>query len=64
MSERKRKKKLGRPTIYTPELAASICAELACGKSLRTVCKANDMPDNRIPIRPVELVQWVLRLLR
>ncbi|QGM98434.1 hypothetical protein [Methylocystis parvus] len=38
------KKKIGRPTIYTPELAARICAELACGKSLRTVCKANDMP--------------------
>jgi hypothetical protein len=41
---RKARKKLGRPTIYTPELAARICAELACGKSLRTVCKADDMP--------------------
>jgi hypothetical protein len=44
MSARKTKKKTGRPTIYSPALAARICAELACGRSLRTVCKANDMP--------------------
>lgn len=36
--------KVGRPSKYTPELAATICAELACGKSLRTVCKAEGMP--------------------
>lgn len=34
----------GRPTSYTPEIAARICAELAEGKSMRTVCKAEDMP--------------------
>jgi hypothetical protein len=39
-----RKKKIGRPTIYSERLAARICAELAMGRSLRTVCKANDMP--------------------
>jgi hypothetical protein len=44
MSRGKVKKKLGRPTIYTPELAARICGELACGRSLRSVCKADDMP--------------------
>jgi hypothetical protein len=38
------KSKMGRPTIYSDDLAARICAELACGKSLRTVCKADDMP--------------------
>lgn len=38
------KAKMGRPTIYSDDLAARICAELACGKSLRTVCKADDMP--------------------
>lgn len=44
MSERKATRKMGRPSIYTLELSERICAELACGKSLRTVCKANDMP--------------------
>lgn len=34
----------GRPTKYTPELAATICAELSQGRSLRTICKAKDMP--------------------
>lgn len=35
---------LGRPTDYTPELASKICGELAQGRSLRTVCKAEEMP--------------------
>jgi len=34
----------GRPTTYTQELADKICEELAIGKSLRTVCAAEDMP--------------------
>lgn len=34
----------GRPTTYTPELAARLCAQLAAGKSIRTACKAADMP--------------------
>lgn len=34
----------GRPTEYTQELADKICAELALGISLRTVCKADEMP--------------------
>lgn len=37
-------RKPGRPTTYTEELADRICAELACGNSMRTVCKAEDMP--------------------
>lgn len=37
-------KKVGRPTKYTPEIADKICAELALGNSLRTVCTADDMP--------------------
>jgi hypothetical protein len=36
--------KLGRPSDYTPELAAKICSQLAEGKSLRSVCSAEDMP--------------------
>lgn len=37
-------RKPGRPTTYTPEIADRICAELACGSSMRTVCKGEDMP--------------------
>lgn len=35
---------IGRPSDYTPELCDRICAELAAGISLRTVCKPDDMP--------------------
>jgi hypothetical protein len=35
----------GRPSLYSQELAARICEQLASGKSLRTVCKADGMPD-------------------
>lgn len=41
MSEGKR----GRPSIYTPELAARICERLAAGESLRSICRDDDMPD-------------------
>jgi len=34
----------GRPSDYSQELADRICAELAEGKSMRTVCLAEDMP--------------------
>lgn len=40
----KLKAKIGRPTDYTPELADRICAEMVCGSSLRSICKADDMP--------------------
>ena len=39
MSER------GRPTIYTQEIGAAICAEIAKGRSLRAVCRDDGMPD-------------------
>ena len=35
----------GRPTLYTPELARYICRELADGRSLRSVCTDDGMPD-------------------
>lgn len=38
------KRKPGRPSIYSQELADRICSELASGKSMRTVCKPDDMP--------------------
>ena len=34
----------GRPTDYKPETAAEICERLSYGESLRTICKADDMP--------------------
>lgn len=43
-SQTKESKPMGRPSDYTPELAATICGELASGKSMRTVCLAEDMP--------------------
>jgi hypothetical protein len=41
----------GRPSDYTQELADRICSELAEGKSLRTVCRADDMPDKSTVFR-------------
>jgi hypothetical protein len=38
------KNKIGRPSDYTQELADKICAQLAEGISLRTVCSDEDMP--------------------
>lgn len=36
--------KTGRPTIFTKKLGDAICAELAEGISLRTVCEKEKMP--------------------
>lgn len=38
------KKKIGRPSDYTPELATNICIRIADGESLRTLVKDDDMP--------------------
>ena len=35
---------IGRPSIYTPELATEICTRMADGRSLRSVCRDEDMP--------------------
>lgn len=37
-------KKIGRPCSYTAELGAAICARLALGESLRTICSDDAMP--------------------
>lgn len=34
----------GRPSTYSEDVAARICAEMAEGKSIRAICKADDMP--------------------
>jgi len=43
----KAKKAHGRPSVYTPELAKEICDKLAEGWTLRQVCRADHMPDER-----------------
>lgn len=35
---------MGRPTLYTPEIAAEICLRLAEGKTLREVCRSEEFP--------------------
>ena len=35
---------MGRPSTYTLAIADRICGEIAEGKSLRTICKPDDMP--------------------
>ncbi len=39
-----KKRKRGRPSRYTPELAAVICERLAEGESLRSICADKAMP--------------------
>lgn len=34
----------GRPTDYSEELAADICAMMASGSSLRSICRSDSMP--------------------
>jgi hypothetical protein len=36
--------KTGRPSIFTAELAAAICARLEAGESLRSICRDDAMP--------------------
>jgi hypothetical protein len=35
---------VGRPSIFTAELAASICERIALGESLRAICRDEGMP--------------------
>ncbi|KRR21895.1 hypothetical protein [Bradyrhizobium retamae] len=42
---------MGRPSDYSPELVAVICARMAEGVSLRSICLADDMPDKATVFR-------------
>ena len=42
---------MGRPTKYTPELAAEICERLAAGESLRAICRDGSMPSTSMVMR-------------
>lgn len=35
---------MARPSIYSPEIAATLCERLVEGQSLRSICRAEDMP--------------------
>jgi hypothetical protein len=40
----KEKTKMGRPSLYTEELANDICTRLGLGESLRKICLSENMP--------------------
>ena len=42
--QQKPRKKIGRPSKYTPELAAEICERLSNGEPLRQICRDDHMP--------------------
>lgn len=42
---------VGRPTDYSEEIAAVICDRIAEGESLRSICRADDMPDKSTVFR-------------
>lgn len=35
---------MGRPSLYSPELAEAICLRMAAGETLRAICQGDDMP--------------------
>lgn len=47
-------KKIGRPSNYNTDIATTICEAIADGKSVRTICDAKDMPDQKTVYRWLE----------
>lgn len=47
-------KRIGRPTKFSKALADRLCSRLAGGESLRSICKADDMPS------VVTVMYWLL----
>ena len=43
-ASKKAARKRGRPSKYTPAIAAEICARLATGESLRSICSDESLP--------------------
>jgi len=43
-TQSKAPKKIGRPSKYTPELAAEVCERLSNGEPLRQICRDDHMP--------------------
>ena len=46
-----KKPKMGRPSIFTDELANEICERISLGRSLRNVCLDKDMPTKTTVMR-------------
>ena len=46
-----KKRKKGRPSLYTEALAAKICLRLAEGETLRSICRDKAMPDKATVLR-------------
>ena len=46
-----KKRKTGRPSLYSEVLAAEICRRLAEGETLRSVCRDKEMPDKATVLR-------------
>jgi hypothetical protein len=44
LANAKTKPQVGRPSSYTEETANRICEQLSLGRSLREICRADDMP--------------------
>ena len=44
-------KSIGRPSKYSTEIVETICCLLAEGRSLRNICKQEDMPSFRTVVR-------------
>lgn len=55
------KPKMGRPTLFTDELALEICERIANGRSLRSVCLDKDMPHMATVMRWLDAKQRILR---
>lgn len=51
MLEKGTKRKQGRPSEYTDEIAGKICEGISDGRSLRSICLADDMPDKATVFR-------------
>jgi hypothetical protein len=53
--QQKTPKKIGRPSKYTPELAAEICERLSDGEPLRQICRDDHMPAWQ------KIYEWMVR---
>ena len=51
MTDTHTKSQGGRPSIYSDELAATICQRMAEGESLRSICRDEDMPGKTTVLR-------------
>lgn len=43
--------KIGRPTLFTPDMAVSICKRLAAGETLVAICRDPEMPERETVLR-------------